>query len=103
MLPSKDIRKIKRSIYEASRDVARAINQTDQFKKQSSAERKKVEMAFAHMKRNLNFHRLRLRGIKSANGECILVATVQKLKKLAMYRSQPWVAGQQVVFLFRVE
>ena len=27
-------------------------------------------MAFAHMKRNLNFHRLRLRGMKSANDEC---------------------------------
>jgi hypothetical protein len=82
-------RRIKRSIYEVSRDIARAINQTDQFKKQSSAERKKVEMAFAHMKRNLNFHRLRLRGMKSANDECILVATVQNLRKLAKYRGQP--------------
>ena len=82
-------RRIKRSIYEASRDIARAINQTDRFKHQSSLERKKVEMAFAHMKRNLNFHRLRLRGIKSANDECILVATVQNLRKLAKYRGQP--------------
>ena len=81
-------RRIKRSIYEASRDIARAINQTDRFKQQSSVERKKVEMAFAHMKRNLNFHRLRLRGIKSANDECILVATVQNLRKLAKYRGQ---------------
>ena len=87
--PNTDTRRIKRSIYEASRDIARGINQTDQYKKQSSAERKKVEMAFAHMKRNLNFHRLRLRGIKSANDECILVATVQNLRKLARYRSQP--------------
>jgi hypothetical protein len=87
--PNTDNRRIKRSIYEASRDIARAINQTDRFKKQSSAERKKVEMAFAHMKRNLNFHRLRLRGIKSANDECILVATVQNLRKLAKYRGQP--------------
>ena len=46
-------------------------------------------MAFAHMKRNLNFHRLRLRGIKSANDECVLVATVQNLRKLAKYRGQP--------------
>lgn len=87
--PNTDRRRIKRSIYEASRDIARAINQTDRFKKQSSAERKKVEMAFAHMKRNLNFHRLRLRGIKSANDECVLVATVQNLRKLAKYRGQP--------------
>ena len=87
--PNTDTRRIERSIYEASRDIARAIDQTDQFKKQSSAERKKVEMAFAHMKRNLNFHRLRLRGIKSANDECVLVATAQNLRKLAKYRGQP--------------
>jgi len=81
-------RRIKRSIYEDSREITRTINQSDQYKKQSRAERKKVEMAFAHMKRNLNFHRLRLRGIKSVNDECILVATVQNLRKLAKYRGQ---------------
>lgn len=81
-------RRIKRSIYEVSRDITRTINQSDQYKKRSRAERKKVEMAFAHMKRNLNFHRLRLRGIKSVNDECILVATVQNLRKLAKYRGQ---------------
>ena len=86
--PNTTFRKIARSIYEDSRDVARAISQTDQFKNQSSHERKKVEMAFAHMKRNLNFHRLRLRGIKSANDECILVATAQNLRKLARHRSK---------------
>lgn len=87
--PITPFRKIARSIYEASRDAARAINQTERFKNQSSRERKKVEMAFAHMKRNLNFNRLRLRGIKSARDECVLVATVQNLRKLARLRSQP--------------
>ncbi|NOQ89410.1 MAG: transposase [Gammaproteobacteria bacterium] len=87
--PNTPARKVPRSIYEASRDVAREISKSDQFKKQSSAERKKVEMAFAHMKRNLNFHRLRLRGMKSVNDECVLVATVQNLRKLAKYRGQP--------------
>jgi len=87
--PNVPFRKIARSIHESSRDVARAINQTERFKNQSSCERKKVEMAFAHMKRNLNFNRLRLRGIKSANDECVLVATVQNLRKLARLRSQP--------------
>ena len=81
--PNTLARKIARSIYEKSRGVAKAINQTEVFKKQSSAERKKVEMAFAHMKRNLNFHRLRLRGMKSANDECILTAMAQNLRKLA--------------------
>jgi len=87
--PNTPRRKIARNIFEASRDVVRAINQTERFKKQSSAERKKVEMAFAHMKRNLNFHRLRLRGIKSANDECVLTATAQNLRKLAKLCAQP--------------
>lgn len=87
--PNTPARKAPRSIYEASRDVAREINKSNQFKKQSSAERKKVEIAFAHMKRNLNFQWLRLRGIKSINDECILIATVQNLRKLVQYRSQP--------------
>ena len=85
-LPS---RKIARSIYEDARNIARAINQTARFKNQSSRQRKKVEIAFAHMKRNLNFTRLRLRGIKSANDECVLVATVLNLRKLARLCSQP--------------
>jgi len=55
-------RRIKRSIYEASREITRSINQSDEYKNKSRAERKKVEMAFAHMKRHFNFHRLRLRG-----------------------------------------
>lgn len=87
--PNTPRRKVTRSIFEASRDVARRISQTERFIKQSSAERKKVEMAFAHMKRNLNFHRLRLRGIKSANDECTLTATAQNLRKLARLCAQP--------------
>ena len=87
--PNTPARKITHSIYESARNEARAINQTARFENQSSRERKKVEMAFAHMKRNLNFHRLRLRGIKSANDECVLVATVQNLRKLARLCGQP--------------
>ena len=41
--PNTLARKIARSIYEKSRDVARAINQTEAFKKQSSAEPKKLK------------------------------------------------------------
>jgi len=87
--PNTPSRKVTRNVFEASRDVAREINQTERFKKKSSAERKKVEMAFAHMKRNLNFNRLRLRGIKSANDECVLMATAQNLRKLAKLCAQP--------------
>jgi hypothetical protein len=44
--------------------------------------RKKVEMCFAHLKRNLSFRRLRLRGITGARDEFLLAATAQNLRKL---------------------
>jgi IS5 family transposase len=87
--PNTSNRKITRSIHESSRDVARVINQTEQFKKQSSCERKKVEMLFAHMKRNLKLDRLRLRGLKGARDEFLLTATAQNLKKMAVLCAQP--------------
>jgi transposase len=82
-------RKIARSIYEKSRDVARAINKSDEYINKTFHERKKVEMLFAHMKRNLRFDRLRLRGLKSANDEFLLVATAQNLRRMARLLSQP--------------
>ena len=81
--PVTPVKKITRSIYEKSRIVARAINQSEEYKNISFHQRKKVEMSFAHMKRNLNFTRLRLRGIKNANDEFVLVATAQNLRKMA--------------------
>lgn len=87
--PNTSHRKITRSIHEAARDVARAICNSDEYNNKSVNERKKVEMLFAHMKRHLRFDRLRLRGIKSANDECLLVATVQNLKRMAKLCAQP--------------
>jgi hypothetical protein len=52
-------------------------------------ERKKVEVLFAHLKRVMNFDRLRLRGITGAHDEFLLAATVQNLKKLAQQRFKP--------------
>jgi hypothetical protein len=40
-------------------------------------------MLFAHLKRNLNFRRLRLRGFTGAHDECTLVVIAQNLRKLA--------------------
>jgi hypothetical protein len=51
-----------RSIHESSRDVARAIAETNAYQ-QSRNDRKKVEILFAHLKRTLKLDRLRLRGI----------------------------------------
>lgn len=82
-------RKIPRSVNESARDLARSITAGDTYINISSKQRKKVEMLFAHMKRHLNFSRLRLRGLKSANDECLLVATAQNLRRLAKLCAQP--------------
>lgn len=66
---------------EVRRHVA-GLSETEAFKK-SSWLRRKVEMLFAHLKTNLGFRRLRLRGMSGARDECILAATAQNLRKLA--------------------
>jgi hypothetical protein len=86
--PNTTFRKITRSIYESSRDVARDISETQAYL-QSRKDRKKVEVLFAHLKRIMNFDRLRLRGITGAHDEFLLAATVQNLKKLAQLRYKP--------------
>ena len=49
---------------------------------QSSRERKKVEMCFAHMKRIFKLDRLRLRGLGGAGAEVLLTAIAQNLRRL---------------------
>lgn len=80
-------RKVSRDIDEDVRDHVRALAKTEAFK-QSRRERKKVEMAFAHMKRILKLDRLRLRGLSGARDEVLLTATAQNLRKLARYASR---------------
>ena len=79
--PKEPQRKVTRSIYEPSRDIARAISQTRQYAI-SCKLRKKVEMLFAHLKRILKLDRLRLRGPTGARDEFHLAATAQNLRKL---------------------
>jgi transposase len=67
--------------HEDIRQQVAALSQTDAFR-QSARLRRKVEMCFAHLKRNLNFRRLRLRGMTGARDECTLAATAQNLRKL---------------------
>ncbi len=85
--PNTPFRKIARSIYEASREVARKLLDTPAYQ-QSRKDRKKVEMLFAHMKRILKLDRLRLRGLSGAHDEFLLVATVQNLRRMAKYMAQ---------------
>ena len=73
---------VTRNLFEAEREHVRALTGTEVFER-SARERRKVEMAFAHLKRNLSFRRLRLRGITGAKDEFLLAATVQNLRKLA--------------------
>jgi Transposase DDE domain len=75
---------VTRNLFEAQREHVRALKGTEAFER-SARERRKVEMAFAHLKRNLSFRRLRLRGITGAKDEFLLAATVQNLRKLARF------------------
>ena len=75
-------RKITRDIDQEVRDHVQSLANTPAFH-HSSHERKKVEMAFAHMKRILKLDRLRLRGLEGARDEVLLTATAQNLRKLA--------------------
>jgi len=80
--PNTPMRAIRRSIYERSREWARQIATTAQYR-QSRRDRKKVEMLFAHLKRILRLDRLRLRGLSGARDEFLLAAIAQNLRKMA--------------------
>jgi transposase len=80
--PKTPQRKVPRNIYEASRDVARAIASTEAYGR-TRRYRKKVEMLFAHLKRILRLGRLRLRGPSGAQFEFTLAAIAQNLRRLA--------------------
>ena len=49
---------------------------------------------FAHLKRNLNFRRLRLRGLSGAKDEFLLAAAAQNLRKLIRFLGQGPPTGQ---------
>ena len=81
--PNVRFRKIARSLYEAARDLTRALGKTAEYR-QSRKDRKKVEVLFAHMKRILRVNRLRLRGRTGARDEFLLTAIAQNLRRLAL-------------------
>src|ERR1700682_3824296 len=86
--PKEPMRKIPRSIYDDSRDVARSLVGTEAFER-SRHERKRVEMLFAHLKRILRLGRLRLRGPCGAQFEFTLAAIAQNLRRLAKLVARP--------------
>ncbi len=85
--PNTANRRIARSVYEESREVARQIATTSQYR-QSRKDRKKVEILFAHLKRIMKLDRLRLRGLTGAHDEFLLAATAQNLRRMVKYLSQ---------------
>jgi transposase len=72
-------------IDEAVRQEASALKETEAYKT-SRRLRKKVEMLFAHMKRQFRFTRLKLRGLDGAQEEFRLMAAVQNLRRLIRMR-----------------
>jgi hypothetical protein len=86
--PNMPFRKIARSVYEAARNIARAVAKTSRYRR-SRRERKKVEVLFAHLKRILRLDRLRLRGPNGARDEFLLAATAQNLRRMARYLGIP--------------
>ncbi|WP_299648415.1 IS1182 family transposase [uncultured Tateyamaria sp.] len=75
-------RTVTRHMDEEARQAVRELRDTAAYD-ESRRRRKKVEMLFAHLKRHLDFKRLRLRGLKGANEEFLLAATALNLKRLA--------------------
>ena len=71
-----------RSVFEPSRNAARAIAQTTQYAI-SCKLRTKAELLFAHLKRILGLDRLRFRGPCGARDEFHFAATAKNLRKLA--------------------
>lgn len=86
--PNTPGRKIPRDINQEARDYAQTLAGTPSFE-QSQRERKKVEMLFAHVKRQLGFERLRLRGPSGARDEFLLAAIAQNLRRLAKITIPP--------------
>jgi hypothetical protein len=75
-------RVVSRSVHEDAREHTRQLAATPAFR-QSARERRKIEMLFAHLKRNLGLRRLRLRGLSGAGDEFLLAATALNLRRLA--------------------
>ena len=86
--PNTPQRIVPRDVNEDARDRARALDGTPAFE-ESSNQRKKIEMRFAHLKTHHRFERMRQRGLSGARDEFHLAAIVQNLKTLANHIWRP--------------
>ena len=75
-------------MHESVRQRARELAQTPEFA-QAQRQRKKVEALFAELKNQIGLRRLRLRRLKFVREQFWLAATVQNIKRLVRFLSQP--------------
>src|SRR6201984_3795503 len=75
-------------IHESRRQRARELATTTEFAK-AQRQRKKVEALFAELKNQIGLRRLRLRRMKFVREQFWLAATVQNIKRLVRFLSQP--------------
>jgi transposase len=75
-------------IHESVRQRARELAKTPEFAK-AQRQRKKVEALFAELKNQIGLRRLRLRRMKFVREQFWLAATVQNMKRLVRFLSQP--------------
>jgi transposase len=73
---------------EPARQRARELANTPEFAK-AQRQRKKVEALFAELKNQIGLRRLRLRRLKFVREQFFLAATVQNIKRLVRFLSQP--------------
>jgi len=84
-------------IYEAARQKARELANTEAFR-HAQYQRRKVEALFAELKNQIGLRRLRLRRIKHVREQFFLAATAQNIKRLVRFLSnQPQQPATAVV------
>jgi hypothetical protein len=89
-------RRVRRSVDEADVDRVRAYHATEAYRKAMRKRRVWVEPLFAEAKAWHGWGRFRLRGLEKVNGEALLIAAGQNLKRLLNRRGwgrRPWPGG----------
>jgi hypothetical protein len=95
-------RRVGRHRDEAYRDRVRAYHATEAYQKAMRKRRVWVEPLFAEAKAWHGLRRFRLRGLEKVNGEAVLIATGQNLKRLLSWRGwgrRPFPSGAPAVAL----
>ena len=93
---SRQGRQVKRSVAEAELDRVRGYHDTEPYRKARRKRQVWVEPLFAEAKQWHGLRRFRLRGLPKVNGEALLIAAGQNLKRLLSRRSwgrRPWPGG----------